>query len=114
MDPFKDSDTEDLTQSKDVMDHYEWAFADESNLGRLLTKWTRLPYKPSIYDDTVLLTTNQICILEVSPFFGFHLHIRNAKRVLQATFLPCVKLILKIKVILNDCNKPLRKRYIEL
>ncbi|XP_060577218.1 uncharacterized protein LOC132734491 [Ruditapes philippinarum] len=42
MEPFRDSDMEDLTQSKSVMDHYEWTFADESVLGRLLTKWTRL------------------------------------------------------------------------
>jgi hypothetical protein len=24
------------------MNHYEWAFADEAELGRLLTKWTRI------------------------------------------------------------------------
>ena len=53
MDPFKDSDIEDLTQSKEVVDHYEWALADESRLGRLLTKWTRLPYKVSKYDKEV-------------------------------------------------------------
>ena len=53
MDPLRDSDIEDPTQSKDVMDHYEWAVADESKLGRLLIKWTRLPYKPSKYDNMV-------------------------------------------------------------
>ncbi|XP_053401015.1 uncharacterized protein LOC128557569 [Mercenaria mercenaria] len=42
LEPFLDSDIEDLSQSREVMDHYEWAFADESTLGRLLTKWQRV------------------------------------------------------------------------
>jgi hypothetical protein len=53
MEPFKDTDIEDLTQSKDVMGHYEWAFADKSALGRLLTKWTRLSQRLSKYDNSV-------------------------------------------------------------
>ncbi|XP_053400999.1 uncharacterized protein LOC128557566 [Mercenaria mercenaria] len=42
LEPFLDSDIEDLSQSREVMDHYKWAFADESTLGRLLTKWQRI------------------------------------------------------------------------
>ncbi|XP_060604506.1 uncharacterized protein LOC132757271 [Ruditapes philippinarum] len=53
MDPFRDSDIEDPANSKEVMDHYEWTFADESVLGRLLTKWTRLSYKPSKDDNQI-------------------------------------------------------------
>jgi hypothetical protein len=57
MEPFRDSDMEDLTQSKDVMDHYEWTFADESVLGRLLTKWIRLLHKPSKHDSQVRIVS---------------------------------------------------------
>ncbi|XP_053398434.1 uncharacterized protein LOC128556766 [Mercenaria mercenaria] len=50
LEPFKDSDIEDLVQSRKVMDHYEWAFADESVLGRLLTKWQRIASAASMTD----------------------------------------------------------------
>ncbi|XP_053400998.1 uncharacterized protein LOC128557563 isoform X2 [Mercenaria mercenaria] len=50
VEPFKDSDIEDLSQSRTVMDHYEWAFADESKLGRLLTKWQRISPTESLTD----------------------------------------------------------------
>ncbi|XP_053390115.1 uncharacterized protein LOC123523221, partial [Mercenaria mercenaria] len=50
LEPFKDSDIEDLSQSLTVMDHYEWAFADESKLGRLLTKWQRISPTESLTD----------------------------------------------------------------
>ncbi|XP_053398947.1 uncharacterized protein LOC128556937 [Mercenaria mercenaria] len=42
LDPFMDSDIEDVSLSREVMDHYEWAFIDESTLSRLLTKWQRI------------------------------------------------------------------------
>ncbi|XP_053401094.1 uncharacterized protein LOC123523194 isoform X2 [Mercenaria mercenaria] len=38
---FKDPDIEDLTESLDVIDHYEWAFTDNSINAKLLTRWKR-------------------------------------------------------------------------
>lgn len=42
MEPFRDSDIEDIDQSRDVMDHYEWALVDSARSEGLLTKWEKV------------------------------------------------------------------------
>ncbi|XP_060572684.1 uncharacterized protein LOC132730723, partial [Ruditapes philippinarum] len=55
---FKDSDISDISESYDVMDHYEWAFSDENEIGRLLTKWSRILTAEETSNKTLNFTIN--------------------------------------------------------
>ncbi|XP_060580924.1 uncharacterized protein LOC132737608 [Ruditapes philippinarum] len=58
LDRFKDSDLLDVSESYQAMNHYEWAFADEAELGRLLTKWTRIVTTEETSDTILNFTIN--------------------------------------------------------
>jgi hypothetical protein len=47
---FKDPDIESLEEAVAVMDHYEWAIADNSVDTKLLTKWKRAENISSLID----------------------------------------------------------------
>lgn len=50
IDHFKDPDIESLDEAKAVMDHYEWAVADNSINTKLLTKWKTADNVNSLID----------------------------------------------------------------